>query len=153
MKWIRSVMSDSLPPHRLWPTRLLCPWDFPGKNTRVGCHFLLQGIFPTQGSNPGLLHCRQMLYPLSHQGSLSLWKWSSNYFYPHSFLGKGISSSHWLLILCWLPIVPDVSAAVIFFKYSNIKTCVLKLTGTIIQSEVSQKEKHKYSILTHIYGI
>ena len=41
------------------------PWDFPGKSTRVGCHFLLQGIFPTQGSNPGLLHCRQMLYCLS----------------------------------------------------------------------------------------
>jgi len=37
------------------PTRLLRPWDFPGKNTGVGCHFLLQGIFLTQGSNPGLL--------------------------------------------------------------------------------------------------
>ena len=44
------------------------PWDFPGKSTGVGCHFLLQGIFLTQGSNPGLLHCRQMLYSLSHQG-------------------------------------------------------------------------------------
>ena len=48
-------------------TRLLCPWDFPGKSTGVGCHFLLQGIFPTQGSNPGLSHCRQTLYHLSHQ--------------------------------------------------------------------------------------
>ena len=38
------------------PPRLLCPWDFPGKTTGVGCHFLLQGIFPTQGSNPHLLH-------------------------------------------------------------------------------------------------
>ena len=53
-------------------TRLLHPWDFPGKSTRVGCHFLLQGIFLTQGSNPGLLHCRQTLYPLSHQGSQSI---------------------------------------------------------------------------------
>ena len=43
--------------------------DSPGKNTGVGCHFLLQGIFPTQGSNPGLPHCRQILYRLSHQGS------------------------------------------------------------------------------------
>ena len=43
-------------------TRLPRPWDSPGKNTGVGCHFLLQGIFPTQGSNPGLLHCRQTLY-------------------------------------------------------------------------------------------
>ena len=44
----------------------LGPWDFPGKNTGVGCHFLLQRIFPTQGSIPGLLHCRQTLYRLSH---------------------------------------------------------------------------------------
>ena len=50
-----SVMSDSLQPHGLWPTRLLCPWDFPGKNTGMGCHVLLQGIFPTQGSSPYLL--------------------------------------------------------------------------------------------------
>ena len=50
-------------------TRLHCPWDFLGKSTGVGCRFLLQGIFPTQGLNPGLLHCRQMLYHLSHQGS------------------------------------------------------------------------------------
>ena len=42
---------------------------FPGKSTGVGCHFLLQGIFPTQGSNPGLPYCRQKLYCLSHQGS------------------------------------------------------------------------------------
>ena len=40
----------------LWPSRLLCPWDFPGRNAAVGCHFLLQGIFPTQGLNPRLLH-------------------------------------------------------------------------------------------------
>ena len=50
-------------------TGFLHPWDFPGKSTGVGRHFLLQGIFPTQGSNPGLPHCRQMLYRLSHQGS------------------------------------------------------------------------------------
>ena len=50
------------------PARLPCPWDFPGKNTGVGCHFLLQGIFLTQGSNSGLPHCRQTLYHLSHLG-------------------------------------------------------------------------------------
>ena len=49
--------------------KLLRPWHFQGKSTGVGCHFLLQGIFPTQGSNPGLSHCRQSLYHLSHQGS------------------------------------------------------------------------------------
>ena len=48
-------------PHGLRPTRLLCPWDSPGKKTGVGCHFLLQGIFLTQGSNLDLLHCRKVL--------------------------------------------------------------------------------------------
>ena len=43
------------------------PWSFSGKGTRVGCHFLLQGVFPTQGSNLGPLHRRQMLYHLSHR--------------------------------------------------------------------------------------
>ena len=57
-----SVISDSLRSHGLEPTELLCPWYFPGKNTVVGCHFLLQGIFPIQGSNSGLWHCRQILY-------------------------------------------------------------------------------------------
>ena len=51
-------------------TTFLHPWDFPGKNTGVGCHFLLQEVFPTQGLNPGLPHCRQMPYCLSHQGAL-----------------------------------------------------------------------------------
>ena len=60
---------NSLRPHGLQPVRLFCPWDSPGKNTGVGCHALLQGILPTQGSNWGLLHCRQILYCLSHQGS------------------------------------------------------------------------------------
>ena len=45
--------------------RLLCPWDFPDKNTGAGCHSLLQGIFPTEGLNQGLLHRRQILYHLS----------------------------------------------------------------------------------------
>ena len=63
-----SVVSESLGPHGLKPTRLLCPWDSPGKNTGVGCHFLLPAIFPTQGLNPSLLYCRRILYQLRHQG-------------------------------------------------------------------------------------
>ena len=47
-----SVVPDSLQPLGLQPARLLCPWDFPGQDTGFGCHFLLQGIFLTQGSNP-----------------------------------------------------------------------------------------------------
>ena len=65
----RSVLSDFLWPHGLYPTRLLFPWNSPSKNTGVGCDFLLQGIFLTQGSNSGLLHCRQLLYHLSYQES------------------------------------------------------------------------------------
>ena len=59
-----SVMSNSLPPHGLHS-----PWTSPGQNTGVGRHSLLQGICLTQGSNPGLPHCRQILYQLSLQGS------------------------------------------------------------------------------------
>ena len=62
----RLVVSDSLQP------RGLCsPWSFPGQNTGVGSLSLLQGIFPTQGSNPGLPHCRQILYPAEPQGKPS----------------------------------------------------------------------------------
>ena len=48
---------------------ILCPWDSPGKNTGMVCHFLLQEIFPTQELNPGLLHYRQILYQLSYEGT------------------------------------------------------------------------------------
>ena len=57
------------------------PGDSPGKNTGVGCHSLLQGIFLTQGSNPGLQHRRRILYHLSHQGSLWMLEWVA---YPFS---------------------------------------------------------------------
>ena len=67
VKWSRSVMSNSLQPHGLQSARLLWPWNSLGKNTGVGCHFLLQGIFPTQEPNLGLLHYRQILHRLSHQ--------------------------------------------------------------------------------------
>ena len=71
----RSVMSNSLWPHGLWPAKLLCSWNFSGRNTGNYCHFLLQGIFLTQESNPALLLWRksalknlwQILYHLSYQ--------------------------------------------------------------------------------------
>ena len=61
-----SVVSNSLRPHGLYS-----PWNSPGQSTRVGSLSLLQGIFPTQGSNPALRHCRQILYQLSYKGSPS----------------------------------------------------------------------------------
>ena len=71
-----SVMSDSLRPHGLYSS-----WNSPGRNTGVGSLSLLQEIFPTQGSNPGLPHCRWILYQLSHMGSPRILEWVS---YPFS---------------------------------------------------------------------
>ena len=62
----RSAVFNSLRPHELWPAKLLCPWNSPGNNTVVGSHSFFQGIFSTQGSNPGLLCGRQVVYHLSH---------------------------------------------------------------------------------------
>jgi len=77
---INKLISESL--DRLFST----PWttesmNSPGQNTGVGSLSLLQGIFPTQGSNPGLPHCRQILYQLSHQGSPRILEWTA---YPFS---------------------------------------------------------------------
>ena len=71
-----SVMSYSLQPHGLYS-----PWNSLGQNTGVGSLSLLQQIFPTQGSNPGLPHCRQILYQLSHKGSPRILEWVA---YPFS---------------------------------------------------------------------
>jgi len=65
-----SVVSNSLQPHGLYS-----PWNSPGQNTGEGSLSLLQGIFPTQGSNPGLPHCRQILHQLSHKGSPRILEW------------------------------------------------------------------------------
>ena len=75
-EWVsesRSVVSDSL-----WLHGLHSPWNSPGQNTRVGSLSLLQGIFPTQGSNPGPLHCGQFLYQLSHQGTDFNWDYAES---------------------------------------------------------------------------
>ena len=71
-----SAVSDPLRPHGLYSS-----WNSPGQNTGVGSLSLLQGIFPTQGSNPGLPHCRQILYQLNHKGSPRILEWVA---YPFS---------------------------------------------------------------------
>ena len=73
---VSPVMSNSL-----WPHGLYSPWNSLGQKTGVGSISLLQGIFPTQGSNPGLLHCRRILYQLSHKGSPRILEWVA---YPFS---------------------------------------------------------------------
>ena len=75
-EWVcdsRSVMSDCLRPHGLYS-----PWNSPGQNTAVGSLSLLQGIFPMQRLNPGLPHCRWILYQLSHKGSPNSRKFNQN---------------------------------------------------------------------------
>ena len=90
-------MFNSLRPHGLQPARFLCQ----GKNTRVGCHALLQGIFPTLGLNPGLLHCRWILSRLSHQGSSRILEWVAYPFLQGIFrtqeLNRGLLHSRWIL--------------------------------------------------------
>ena len=79
LKWSesRSVVSNSLQPMNCSS----CPRNSPGQNTGVGSLFLFQGIFPTQGSNPGLLHCGHIVYQLNHQGSPRILEWVA---YPFS---------------------------------------------------------------------
>ena len=71
--------------------------DSPGKNTGVGCHALPQGIFPTQGSNPGLPHCRQILYHLSHQESPKYNRVGVSYFKMYCLL-KGVTLGTWIYV-------------------------------------------------------
>ena len=67
----------TLQPRGLEPARLLCPWDSPGKDIGVGSLSLIQGMLPTQVSNPGLPHCRRIISCLSHQQALCLLQWIS----------------------------------------------------------------------------
>ena len=107
--YVASVVSNSLQPFGLQPTRLLCPWDSPGKNTGMRCHFLLQGIFLTQGLNPCLLH-------------LLLWQGVS---LPLAPPGKPLSPS---LNLC-LHITPSfppnpIPAPLDDFQFSPLQTLI-----------------------------
>ena len=90
----RSVVSDSFQPYGLYS-----PWNSPGQNTRVGSCFLVQGIFPTERSNPGLLHCMRILYQLSHQGI------------PKERIDTGnrnaILACRWLMKLIWSCILKE----------------------------------------------
>ena len=92
LKWSesRSVGSNSL-----WPHGLYSRWNSPGQNTGVGSLSLLQGIFPTQGSNPGLPHCRRILYQLSHNGSPRILEWVASPF------SRGFSGPrNWTRVSC-----------------------------------------------------
>ena len=81
-KCVSSVKSDSLQPHGLWPARLLWPWNFSGKDTRLGWHFLLQGIFLTQGSNSHLLHWQADSLSLLYLNTFGIYRIFNLFFYP-----------------------------------------------------------------------
>ena len=100
MKWNES---HSVMFYSLWSHGLYSPWNSPGQNTRVGSLSLLQGIFPTQGLNPGLLHCRQILY-LSHKGSSRILEWVA---YP--FSRESYWSRNWTRISCIAQVIYQLS--------------------------------------------
>ena len=79
---------------RVW--LFLTPWNSPGQNTRVGSLSLLLGIFPTQGSNPGLLNGRQILYQLNHQGSPRILEWVAYSFSSGSSQSRNRTGVSWI---------------------------------------------------------
>ena len=91
-KWSASLLVVS---NSLWSHRLYSPWNSPGHNTEVGRLSLLQGIFPTKGSNPGLPHCRWILYQLSHKRSPRLLEWVA---YP--FSSRSSQPRNWTGVSC-----------------------------------------------------
>ena len=102
-------------------TKLLRPWDFQGKSTAVGCHFLLQGIFPTQGSNPDLSHCRQTHYYLSHQGSPRVPKWVAI-----PFCRVSSQPRDWTLVSC---IAGIVLLLLLLSHFSRVRLCATPETA------------------------
>ena len=85
-----TVLFNSLQPIDCSPPGSSVLGDSQGKNTGVGGHALLQGIFPNQGSNPGLSHCRRILYLLSHQGSPRTLEWVAYPFFPTQESNRGL---------------------------------------------------------------
>ena len=116
-----SVVSNSLWRHELQPTRLLCPWNSPGKNTGVGCHFILQGIFPTQGLNSRLLHLRH---------------WQADSFPPVP-CGKPIFISLYVSLICLISLLLSVSLfgiLHILFQLVSVKRHMFFGSFSLVQS-------------------
>ena len=101
--------------------------DSPGKKTVVDCHALLQGIFPTQGSNPALPHCRRILYPLSHKGSPRILEWVA---YPD----PGIKPRSPTLQVVSLPTEPQGKP----YHFYRVK----KLSGTVSLEKAERRISH-----------
>ena len=141
---------------------LLRPWDFPGKSTGVGCHFLLQRIFPTQGSNLGLPHRRQMLCHLSHQGSLifvntmPIWdsKRIATFFFfdnmHHSFLKKVLSSSNFVFgSLLWRN--KNISAVFVHIRMVIATSC--KSWKSRKKNELGKLQRLKFWAIRYLFRV
>ena len=85
MLWVKKVRVKVTQSCPTLCNTMNCPWNSPGQSTGVGSLSLLQGIFPTQGSNPGIPHCGQILYQLSHKGSPRILEWVAYPFSSGSF--------------------------------------------------------------------
>jgi len=101
------------------------PWNTPGKNTGVGSHSLLQGIFPSQGSNPGLPHSRQILYQLSHQGSPRTPEWVV---YPFS---SGNDVNQLQLLYCWWVFSGSINQAGINTLFDTARRLLVTHSTTV----------------------
>ena len=121
--------SCSVISHSLQPRGLYSPWNSPGQNTGVGSLSLLQRIFLTQELNWGLLHCRWILYQLSHQGS------------PYMWLSKSLTLSELLIISFLSPIVLIVDISQVSLQLSPVTSSV------IIVLQRSWWEDHELSVV------
>ena len=151
-EWVsenRSVMSDSLRPRGLYS-----PWNSPGQNTGVGSLSLLQEIFPAQGSNPGLLHCRWILYQLSHKGSLRILEWVAYPFSSRSSQPRNLTRvsciagrffTNWAMREAqWFNNIME-SGGVKLYKHSNAwqpLSCFWKVLNTFINERALDHRGH-----------
>ena len=129
-----SVMSDSLQPHGLYS-----PWTSLGQNIGVGSLSLLLGIFPTQRSNPGLPHCRWILYQLSHKGSPPAYSNSMQFSWglvecpvPSTLLGTGMERFQWD-VMCEQPwaLLLEFSQPRVGFQLKGTQSVLLRLALVI----------------------
>ena len=150
-------MSNSLRLHGLELTRLLCPWDFSGSNTGVGSHFLLHGIFLTQGLSPSLLHCREILYHRSHSVALGrLFDLGTHFPHLRVFFSSVQSLSHSLrphgLQHARLPCSSPTPGA-----YSNScplsRWCHPTISSSIVPFSLHPKPVFGWIIMSHLTGL
>ena len=134
-----SVMSDSLWPHGQKPTRLLSPWNFPDKNTGAGCHFLLQGIFLTQGPNLRLLYL-----PHWQADSLSLCHMGSCYFLDVIVITSFAATWMDLEIIILSEVNQTKTNIIWYCLYVEYKTKTPHITNELIyKTEIDPQNKSK----------